>query len=240
MRVDVFSTHANLVERCVRDRTAIVIDVLRATSCMVTALSNGAREVIPVEDVEEALKMGGRLGRENVLLGGERNALLIPGFDLGNSPLEYSGEKVRGKVIVATTTNGTRAIRRARTSGARRILVGAYLNARAVADRVRDEDEIAIVCSGTAERFSLDDVMAAGSIIAELRELGVKLELDDLGYNALFLYDQYKRHPEDLLLHCGHYRRLVELGFDDLTYCFTQNKLDVVPSYDEDGAIRAH
>lgn len=155
----------SLLERDLSGVTCVVFDVLRATSSMITGLSHGAREIHPVRTIEEARELG--LRKPEALLGGERFGEKIEGFDLGNSPLEY-GEKVRGQVLISTTTNGTVALRAC--EGAGRVLVGALLNLRAlVAVLQRDApEELLVVCAGTFANFALEDGYAAGRLIEGL------------------------------------------------------------------------
>lgn len=146
--------------------TCVVFDVLRATSSMITALAHGATEIYPVRTIEEALTLKVRM--PTAVLGGERHGDLIPGFEVGNSPAEYSRERVRGRQIITTTTNGTIALRAC--EGAKQVLVGAVLNIEAVAGVLRETwpDYVLIVCAGTFSDFALEDACAAGLLIAYL------------------------------------------------------------------------
>ncbi len=157
--------------------TCVVLDVLRATTSMITALANGAEAIIPVEEISEALAIRAR--RPEVLLAGERQGLRIGAaltggveFDLGNSPREFSAERVRGKTIVTTTTNGTRAFRAC--AGARITLAGSFLNLRAVADWIRRHrsEDLIVVCSGTFEQPAFEDVLGAGALLSLLDPRG--------------------------------------------------------------------
>jgi 2-phosphosulfolactate phosphatase len=146
---------------------AVVIDVLRATTVMVTALAAGARAVIPTLEVDEAKKIAAGLPAGSVLLGGERGGLLIDGFDLANSPGEYTRERVAGKTIVFTTTNGTRALHAC--GEASRVLVGAFVNLTALCDVLRAETKpIHLLCAGTQQRITREDALFAGAVAAKL------------------------------------------------------------------------
>ena len=183
MAIELYAT-AGSVEKDLRNHVVIVVDVLRATSVMVTAVEHGVRFIIPVSEVEEAVDMARQLGNQRVLKP-------IPEFHLSNSPLEYTPEMVADRVMVMTTTNGTRAILRAKD--ARVLLLGSFLNASAVAHVARENGEnIAIVCAGTNGKFSLDDILCSGAIISRLLELDGNQYLDDLARTALTLYDSYK------------------------------------------------
>ena len=173
MKIETILTPAELpalAQRDLRATACVVFDVLRATSTFVTALQNGAKEIIPVSEIAEAVEIKKAESRkqkaESILLGGERNGVRISAdgidFDLGNSPREYTPEKVRGKTIVSTTTNGTRALRAC--VGAKTILAASFLNLTATAEFLRREncEDILLVCAGTGENEALEDVLAAG------------------------------------------------------------------------------
>jgi len=158
-----------LRERDLSQTVCVVFDILRATTTMITALANGAESIIPVEQIGEALEV--RRQRPNVLLAGERDGVRIRAnqtggteFDLGNSPREFSAEKVQGKTIVMTTTNGTRALRAC--ASAKTVLIGSFLNLRATANWLRENkpQHLVLVCSGTYEQASFEDILAAGAV----------------------------------------------------------------------------
>ena len=160
---------AALPGRDLSQTVCVVFDVLRATSTMLTALANGAREILPVLEVDEALAI--RSKRREVLLAGERNGLRIRAdqtggvdFDLGNSPREFTSAAVCGKSIVMTTTNGTRALRAC--AAARSVLIGTFLGLKALGHRLeRDHpDNLLLVCSGTADQTASEDILGAGAL----------------------------------------------------------------------------
>jgi len=230
MRVDVFAVYTEIFERDTRDRTVVVLDVLRATSTMVTAVMNGAIKVIPVVEVDDAVAVMRTLDRKEALIAGERNALPLPGFDLGNSPLEFTREKVRGKTVVISTTNGTSALQAVKN--ANRVLVGALINKTALAQAiVRYGEDVCIVCAGTGGKFSADDIYGAGAIISALKEQGVSVECNDLGHVAELLYKS-ERGRLNLISMTHHYKVLVSLGMqEDIEYCFAEDITDCVPLY---------
>lgn len=155
--------------------TAVVLDVLRASTTIVHALQAGAREVIPCLEVEEARAVAESMAEGDAVLGGERSGLPIAGFDLGNSPSEYFPSRVGGKTVVLTTTNGTRAMLHARQ--AERILIGAFVNAAAVVERLLGREQIHLLCAGTEGQISYDDVLAAGLLVDRIeREGGLTYE----------------------------------------------------------------
>lgn len=159
------------------DATVVVIDVLRASTTIVQALEAGAAEVIPCLEVEDAWRTAAELQNCDVLLGGERLGLPIDGFDLGNSPTDYTPEKVAGKTIVFTTTNGTKALNQCRL--AKRVLIGAFVNASAVCRELMGLERVHLMCAGTRGDYTREDVLMAGLIVDRLqRQGGVTYQLN--------------------------------------------------------------
>ena len=150
--------------------TVVVIDVLRACTTIAHALEAGAREVIPCEGVDEARDIAKRVPDGEVILGGERKGLPIEGFQLGNSPREYTFARVEGKTVVFTTTNGTRAMIHARL--ANRILIGAFVNVTAVFEELAGQQQIHLLCAGTNGQMSHDDVLLAGLLVERVQREG--------------------------------------------------------------------
>ena len=220
-------------------QTAVVIDVLRATSVITTALENGAREVIPVKTVEEAQSVYAQCDAAKTLRGGERNALKIEGFDLSNSPLEYKKKLVEGKTLILTTTNGTNAINNIK--GADEVVLACFRNVAAVVEHIvglshRGSSDIAIVCAGTESHFSLDDGLCAGMII-ELLKQRTEVETDDLGLLLHRFYNESKDNLFGALSGCYHLKRLFTMGFyDDIKFCLETNCVQTVPVL-KDGKI---
>lgn len=151
---------------------AVIVDVLRATTTLTTALANGARDVLPASSPEEAFALKRR--HPAALVCGERDGRRVPGFDLGNSPLEYPPEAVTGRTLIFASTNGSIAMRRAER--ARRCVLAAFVNASAVVAALAREGDIVIVCAGKLGRFSLEDMLLAGWLCARLAETGGSLE----------------------------------------------------------------
>lgn len=164
----------------------VVIDVLRATTTIVHALAAGAREVIPCLEVDEAREIASAMN-EPCVLGGERGGLQIDGFDLGNSPAEYTAEAVGNKIVVFTTTNGTRAMQQCRDAS--RVLIGALVNFSAVCNAISEEDSIHLLCAGTRNEITREDVLLAGAIVDDLRDGGV-VE-NDMNDQALLAADAW-------------------------------------------------
>jgi 2-phosphosulfolactate phosphatase len=169
MPLDVYFLPASASPENLAQRTVVVIDVLRATTTITQALAAGAREVIPCSEVEEARGIAEQLPGCAVL-GGERHGRRINGFDLGNSPAEYTRQTVGGKTLVFTTTNGTRAMQSCR--GARRVLLGAFGNLSALVESLRTEDEFVLLCAGTLGHVTREDVLFAGAVIHRLLASG--------------------------------------------------------------------
>ncbi|NOX84509.1 MAG: 2-phosphosulfolactate phosphatase [Chlorobi bacterium] len=225
-----FATAVN--EEDLTGKSVVVIDVLRATSVMITALENGAKEIIPVITVKGALQVAKKFKPDSYLLCGERNAVKIDGFDFGNSPLEFSREVVAGKTLIMTTTNGTKALNACRK--AKEVYIAGFLNANAVVKKIRDKSEIVLLCSGTNGKFSLDDGLCAGMIMDKLSENGHAVT-DDLGHILLKTWQSSKGSLDQTLKNCYHLNVLVENGFEkDVDYCLQKNTHLIVPVYKPD------
>jgi 2-phosphosulfolactate phosphatase len=164
-RLDVYFLPALVEPEELRGRTCVVIDVLRATTTIVHALAAGATEVAPCVEVEEARRVAAEIGPVAVL-GGERAGGKINGFDLGNSPAEYTQASVGGKTLVFSTTNGTRALARCRQAS--RVLIGAFVNFSAICRELAGEADVAIVCAGTDGEVTREDALLAGAIVHDL------------------------------------------------------------------------
>jgi 2-phosphosulfolactate phosphatase len=217
-------------------KTAVVIDVLRATSVITTALDNGAQEVIPVKTVEQAQSLYATSDPDNTLRGGERNALKIDGFDLSNSPLEYKRPIVEGKTVILTTTNGTNAINN--INGAKEVMLACFRNAAAVVDVIVGRKDVTIVCAGTEGKFSLDDGLCAGLLI-ELLKQKIEVETDDLGLLLHRFYKESKANLLGALSGCFHLKRLFTLGFyDDIRFCLETSCVKTVPVLREGKIIK--
>jgi 2-phosphosulfolactate phosphatase len=183
-KVNVYSLPQVVAPEELADGTTVVIDVLRSTTTIAFALEAGAKRVLPAAEVDEARALAARFPSGEAILGGERRGLPIDGFDLGNSPGEYTPERVRGKTIVLTTTNGTRAMARTRLS--QRVLIGSFVNASAVCRQLFGLQEIHLLCSGTDGRVSRDDVLLAGMLVERLqREGGLSYKMNAQAVTAL-------------------------------------------------------
>jgi 2-phosphosulfolactate phosphatase len=237
MDVHVFLTSSEVEPAVVAGRLAVVIDVLRATSTIVEALANGAAAVYPAASTEGALKLLSSLGREDTLLCGERRWLKVDGFDLGNSPSEYTAERVAGKRLVMSTTNGTEALTAA--AGADRVVVGSFLNLGGVARAVSGEVSLAIICAGQENTFSLDDVVCAGTLLNRVSAVhGDQLSANDAALAAMALAERFEPGPGFLRQTLAG-RSLSENGFgSDLEFCAQIDRHELVPEM-RDRIIRA-
>ena len=195
-----------------RGAAAVAIDVLRASTTLTAALAAGARSVLAVGELDEARALAAE-GEVRPLLAGERNCLAPEGFDLGNSPLEMTAQRVRGRELVATTSNGTRALLWG--AGAERLLLAGFVNLEASARRLaRASGDVHLVCAGADGRPTLDDVACAGALARRLFELRPDLEPDDGTQIALAAAPRDAAALLTLLLESGPGRRLVRLGMD--------------------------
>jgi 2-phosphosulfolactate phosphatase len=215
MRVEVAFTPTGLSQTEVHGRVVFVIDILRATTVMCAAMSHGAKAIIPVSSTEEALRLAQTIGSTNVLLAGERNCTRIPGFHLGNSPLEMTESAVRGKTIILTTTNGTSALLACHTAT---VYPAAAANLSLAAERGREALEsnqpILIVCAGRNGDFALDDAYCAGRLTAAIfGSTRHRRELNDAGLASLDLVRRYGDRWERPLAYSRSGRELVRLGF---------------------------
>jgi 2-phosphosulfolactate phosphatase len=227
VKATLFFTLQELDAGAVQEHTAVVIDVLRASSTIVAALAAGAQAIYPVESTEEAIKLVSSLGRQDALLAGERKGLMIEGFDLGNSPREFTPETVGGKKIVMTTTNGTRALVAA--SGAARVLVASMLNLSAVARAVAGSPRVAVICAGREGRFAIEDALCAGMLLGRLAGGEEALELEDAGRAALALAGAFGADAGFLSGTLAG-RALAEIGLaEDVDWCARVDAHELVP-----------
>jgi 2-phosphosulfolactate phosphatase len=229
MRLDVILTPAEIAPADLLDRPVVVLDILRATSSIVEALSAGARAIYPVASIEDALRLANSFGRDEVLLCGERKCVRIDGFDLGNSPPEFTRERVAGKTLVMSTTNGTAAM--SLTGSASRVLIGSLLNLTAVVDElVRTDAEPVFLCSGVDKRVALEDVTAAGLMATRLMEARPgNWRLNDGAQAAVTLAGEFGTSAEFFARTAGG-RNLAEAGMTgDLEYCARLDLHDLLP-----------
>lgn len=229
MYIEVFFTPHQVDEMYLRDKTVVVVDVLRASTTIAAALLNGAREIIPVGTVESAMKILGNLDGQVALLGGERNGKIIEGFHLGNSPKEYREEIVKGKSIVFSTTNGSHSMVKARYG--KEMIVMGLVNLSVVERFLREpERDVVILCAGRNGLFSMEDSVCAGLLMRRLIEGGANVERGDAGEAALILQKNYGKSLLNMLKNSDHGMHLEEIGFgDDLKICAEVDSIPVLP-----------
>ena len=233
-----------LKQRNLDDAVCVVIDVFRATSAMVTALAHGAAAIIPVGEISEALAL--RRQDPAVLLAGERDGLrirsLLTGgvdFDLGNSPREFTREKVAGRIIVTTTTNGTRALRACAHAGG--VLLGSFLNLRATADFLAQKrpETLLLVCSGTLDQAATEDVLAAGALCDLLQDSCAAAEVSDAAAMARELFQAAQENLAQAAAQSRNGRRLLGIPElrDDVPFCLQRDLFKLVATLNPDGKI---
>jgi 2-phosphosulfolactate phosphatase len=237
MNVEVFLTSAVLGEDDIKDRTVVVIDVLRACSTIATALNNGARSVVPVVDMAQAGKIASNMDQQSFLLGGERGGEKIEGYHLGNSPLEYAREVVKDKTIIFNTTNGTGAVSHARL--ANHLLIGSFLNARRVVAFIREAGlDVTIICAGWKNRVSLEDTLCAGMMLYQLWEGREPGFVSDTAHIAFAQYSHDQHMLETAIRRCNHAQRLTKQGHEeDIDYCLQIDALPVLPYFEDNQLV---
>jgi 2-phosphosulfolactate phosphatase len=230
--VNVFLSPETCQTEILTQGTAVVIDVLRASSTIVTALAHGCREIYPVLEVADAFKKAAELGWQDVVLGGERGGVKVAGFDLGNSPRDYTNESVGGKKIIFTTTNGTRAL--LLCAKLDRTVVLSLLNFSAVLRHLAGRgSDIHILCGGQEGAESLEDSALAGLMVQSLLD-------SDSDYHpsavARHVAEAFRNADQDLMTlfrSSSHGAELEKFGFGpDLEFCAQMDKYDIVPVYD--------
>lgn len=212
----------------------VIIDVLRATSTIVTALNNGAKYVVPVENVNECIKIGEKL---NAITAGERDGKVLPGLKYGNSPSEYSKNKIENKILVITTTNGTRLLHLAKKQNAKEIVIGSFLNETALVEYLFSKNQsIMLACAGWKDSVNIEDMLFAGSIIEKIEK---KFTVDcDSALISKEMYQLWQKKGESFLANTSHFKRLERLGLiEDIRLCFKSDTHPVVPIYKEGNLV---
>lgn len=215
----------------VHDRAVVVVDILRATSCMTTAFAHGIESITPFAKLEDCLAMR----EKGYFTAGERDGKKVDGFDLGNSPFEYMDEKLKGKKIAFTTTNGTQAI--AKSIGALEIIIGSFLNISAVTAHLKKcTSNILIVCAGWKGKVNMEDTVFAGAVVNQLKD---HFEPEcDAPLAAQHLYHQAKNDMSDFLKNTSHVKRLAGLNvIKDIKFCLTPDQYPIVPVL-KDGVLK--
>jgi 2-phosphosulfolactate phosphatase len=237
MRIDVCLTPTGWPSGEAQGRSVFVIDILRATTSMCAALSYGAKAIIPVASTEEALRLAQTIGSADLILAGEQNCVKIPGFQLGNSPLEMREAVVRGKTIIVTTSNGTKAL--LACQGAQSVYPVAAVNLSAAAEKAREvlttDTQFIVVCAGREGAFALDDAYCAGRLIAAtLGDRKPRRGLNDAAIACLDLVRRYGMNWARPLAYSRAGRELTKLGFkDDLREAARLDAYPVLPHFHE-------
>ena len=221
--VNVCLSHALLPFYELENTTAVVIDIFRASSSMCYGLANGARAIIPVAEIDECLAYRGK----GYLLAAERDGRVVDGFDFGNSPFSYTSEKVAGKTVVLTTTNGTRAIEQSKS--AKTVVMGSFLNISALTHWLSKQDgNVLLVCAGWKNHMCLEDTVFAGAVVDRLSARGV--ELDDAANAARSLYRSARNELRAFLANASHSRRMKHLHIEeDITFCLQEDLVTAIP-----------
>jgi 2-phosphosulfolactate phosphatase len=221
----------NLYE--VKDTIVVVIDVLRATSTIATALYNGAAAVVPVDDIQKCISLGKSLPG---ITAGERDGSIAPGLEYGNSPFEYPREFIENITLVLTTTNGTRLLHMALNRGASHIITGSFPNLGAVCDYlVQQRQPVLLACSAWKDRVNIEDTLFAGAVIHHVKQ-HFSIHCDACGI-AETLYESAQPDFYEFLKrkNATHYQRLTGFGLErDLKYCLSANVANVLPFYENE------
>ena len=236
MRLDVLFGVQQLTPQDVQGRVVAVIDVLRASTTIAVALSNGARAIIPMESPDDAVTRSKQFERGAVRLAGERRMLKMDGFDLGNSPAEHTREAVEGKTVLLSTTNGTKAL--LAVQGARDVVVASYVNLSAVSTMLRTAlrggADITLVCAGQDRQFGLEDAACAGRYVHAVSKRLAGLDTNDAAYAAMLIDRKFGDNLVRLFNTAAHGRALTAAGFgDDLVACAAVDSYPVIPVYQD-------
>lgn len=227
--IELFISSQSFQEEDIRGKIVVVIDILRASSTMVTAIEQGAKGIIPVADMDAAGRISQSLDSPQYLLCGEKNGKKIEGYDLGNSPLEYTSEVVGGKTIILNTTNGTKAVKRAAV--AQQVMIGCFLNLNRVIEYLRSSDhDIVLICAGWRGQLSLEDLLCAGNIIYELSGGNLTEDAQDGVKIAFGLFEKFEDDIEQTVNTSNHARRLQGIiDPKDIAYSCNTSISDVLP-----------
>lgn len=231
-QIDVLFGAAALTNAVLAGRVVAVIDVLRASTTIATALARGARSVVPLATPDAVVERGRAFARAEVRLAGELRMRAVPGFDFGNSPLEFTAEAVGGRTVLLATTNGTPALVAAQN--AREAVVAAYVNYSAVLaylrSAMRGGASVVIVCAGQDRQFALEDAACAGRYVRALVRRRPHAQINDAARTCALLDRRYGERLDLLFMEAAHGRALSEAGYaDDLAYCAQLDTVPVVP-----------
>ncbi|ANH83252.1 2-phosphosulfolactate phosphatase [Niabella ginsenosidivorans] len=214
-----------------QNAVVVIIDVFRATSTIASALYNGARYIIPVDAVSKAIEISKKTGG---IAAGERDGKLADGLSHGNSPLEYKRAFIENKVLVLTTTNGTRLLQMALDQGADTIITGSFPNLSSVCSYLLQQNKnVVLACAGWKDKFNLEDTLFAGAVISRVQE-HFSIHCDS-SLMAAYTYNCNKADLLGFAKNFTHYHRLVDrFGYiDDIAFCLQEDRADVLPLYRE-------
>jgi 2-phosphosulfolactate phosphatase len=236
VKVDVFFGVQGLTPPDIASRVVAVIDVLRASTSIAVALANGAKTIIPLENTEEVVTRAKAFARADVRLAGERQMMPIPGFDLGNSPREFTADAVEGKTVLMSTTNGTAAI--SAVQSARDVVIASYVNLSAalamLRAALRGGTDITILCAGRDRQFSLEDAACAGRYVQHVSKRLTSVQLNDAAIASVLIDRRYSDNLLRLFGASAHGRALTDAGFgEDLAVCAAVDSYPVIPIYQD-------
>lgn len=231
MKVNVILSPNNVDDLYFTAKTTVVIDVLRATSVILKAFKEGAKEVIPVGSIDFAMKISVNSHGGHTLLCGERNTQIIEGFDLGNSPAEYTEDKINGKSIILFTTNGSKAIVKAKYS--KRVYIASFNNLSAMASHLANlNTDIEIITSGSNGIFCLEDTICAGALVKKMLEINNDIQLTDATNASLVLNEKFGGDINMMMKNCEHGLLLKENGLEsDIEFCSTIDNISLIPYF---------
>ncbi|MBK0384082.1 2-phosphosulfolactate phosphatase [Pedobacter sp. SD-b] len=232
-KLEVCYTPALLPLYDIKNAIVVVIDIFRATTSICYGIENGALGIIPVANVEECISFE----KEGYLLAAERDGKVVAGFDFGNSPFAYTEDKVNGKTIVLTTTNGTHAIDESKKS-AYQVIIGSFLNLDAVCAYLKNQDkDVFLLCAGWKNKFNLEDTLFAGAVVDQLKKHNYFL--DDASIAADDLYQVAKKDLEAYTAKTSHSERLKNLGIEeDIKFCLNLNTVKSIPILKGDKLVK--
>lgn len=219
----------------ISNSVVVIIDVFRATSTIATALFNGAKKIIPVDDVAKCIELGN--ATPNSITAGERDGKIIDGLSNGNSPAEYPRSFIEGKILVLTTTNGTKLLHIALKNGADEVITGTFPNLSAVCDHlVVKNKNVILACSAWKDKFNLEDTLFAGAVINRIKE-NFTIHCDS-SLMAEEMYLLHKHEMKNFIRRTTHWHRLAAFGLEkDLEYCVSEDVANVLPVYINESLI---
>jgi 2-phosphosulfolactate phosphatase len=232
-KIEVCFTPALIPLYDLQNSIVVAIDIFRATSSICYGIANGAEAIIPVATVEACLAFE----KDGYLLAAERDGKVVEGFDFGNSPFAYAADKVKGKTIVLTTTNGTHAIDESKKT-AYQVIIGSFLNLDAVCNYLKTQDkDVFLLCAGWKNKFNLEDTLFAGAVVHQLK--ADNYFLDDSSIASEDLYQQAKSDLQAYTAKTSHSERLIKLGIaEDIKFCLNLNLTETVPVLVNDRLVK--